>query len=116
VDAQGVRAPHAGKLHRLDFSECWVAASARSSRCFWASDFFYRLRNMETGLIAGLLSIVSYGCAMLAFRYGARHVWRPCARPRFYLEWRSRGVLKERLTRWRVLGIASIAVGTILLV
>jgi len=26
---------------------------------------------MEPGLIAGLLSIVSYGCAMLAFRYGA---------------------------------------------
>ena len=118
VDAQGVRAAPTAESYIVWIFLMLGAGVGAVIALFLGKRFMTSFANQwKPGLIAGLLSIVSYGSAMLAFRYGATPQLAALRETSILFGVAIAVVfLKERLTRWRVLGIASIAAGTILLV
>lgn len=118
VDAQGVRAAPTPASYIVWIFLMLGGGVGAVIALFLGKRFLLSIaKQWKPGLIAGLLSIVSYGCAMLAFRYGATPRLAALRETSILFGVAIAVViLKERLTRWRVLGIASIAVGTILLI
>ncbi len=118
VDAQGVRAAPTPASYIVWIFLMLGGGVGAVIALFLGKRFLLSFaKQWKPGLVAGLLSIVSYGCAMLAFRFGATPRLAALRETSILFGVAIAVVfLKERLTRWRVLGIASIAVGTILLV
>ena len=118
VDAQGVRAAPTPASYIVWIFLMLGGGVGAVIALFLGKRFLLSFaKQWKPGLVAGLLSIVSYGSAMLAFRFGATPRLAALRETSILFGVAIAVVfLKERLTRWRVLGIASIAVGTILLI
>jgi drug/metabolite transporter (DMT)-like permease len=118
VDAQGVRAAPTPASYIVWIFLMLGGGVGAVIALFLGKRFLQSFaKQWKPGLIAGLLSIVSYGSAMLAFRFGATPRLAALRETSILFGVAIAVVfLKERLTRWRVLGIASIALGTIFLV
>lgn len=118
IDAQGVRAaPSAASYIVWTFIMLGVGIGLLFA--IWRGKAFIRssATQWKLGLIAGALSIVTYGFALLAFRLGAT--------PRLAALRESSIVfatvlavvfLNERLTRGRFVGVVAIALGAVTLV
>jgi drug/metabolite transporter (DMT)-like permease len=118
VDAQGVRAAPSPASYIVWIFLMLGGGVGAVIALFLGKRFLESLaKQWKPGLIAGLLSIVSYGSAMLAFRLGATPRLAALRETSILFGVAIAVVfLKERLTRWRMLGVASIALGTILLI
>jgi drug/metabolite transporter (DMT)-like permease len=118
IDAQGVRAAPSAESY-IVWLFLTMGAGIGLLFAVWRGPAFFTAAatQWKHGLIAGALSIVTYGLALYAFRLGAT--------PRL-AALRETSILfamviavlflKERLTRGRFVGIATIAVGAMVLV
>jgi len=118
IDAQGVRAaPSAGSY--IVWAFMMYGAGIASLFALWRGRDFLKsaATQWRAGLVAGALSILSYGLALAALRIGATP--RLAALRETSILFATAiavAFLHERLTRSRVSGIVSIAIGAIVLV
>jgi uncharacterized membrane protein len=85
----------------------------------WRGRSFFALaaRQWKPGLAAGALSVVSYGLALLAFRLGATPRLAALRETSILFGTAIAVIfLRERLTRCRLAGIVSIALGAMTLI
>jgi drug/metabolite transporter (DMT)-like permease len=118
IDAQGVRAaPSAESYIVWVFLTMGIGISLLFA--FWRGPAFFTAAatQWKPGLIAGALSIVTYGLALYAFRLGATPRLAALRETSILFATVIAVVfLKEQLTRGRLAGIAAIAVGAMVLV
>jgi drug/metabolite transporter (DMT)-like permease len=118
IDAQGVRAaPTAASYIVWIFSMTGWGIGALFA--IWRGRTFLvsAAHQWRPGLIAGALSILSYGLALLALRFGATPRLAALRETSILFGTAIAVIfLKEQLTRTRSIGVAAIAFGAILLV
>jgi drug/metabolite transporter (DMT)-like permease len=117
IDAQGVRAAPTAASYIV-----WIfvllGGGIGAFFALWRGRSFFATaaRQWKPGLTAGALSIVSYGFALLAFRLGATPRLAALRETSILFGTAIAVIfLRERLTRWRLAGVISIALGAMTL-
>jgi drug/metabolite transporter (DMT)-like permease len=118
IDAQGVRAAPTAASY-IVWTFLMLGGGIGALFAIWRGKAFMisAANQWRPGLIAGALSILTYGLALLALRLGATPRLAALRETSILFATAIAVVfLKERLTRARSAGVAAIAVGAILLV
>jgi len=118
VDAQGVRAAP-GAASYIVWTFMMFGVGIASLFALWRGRQFFAAAatQWQAGLVAGALSLLTYGLALAAFRIGATPRLAGLRETSILFGTVIAVVfLKERLTRTRVAGVAAIAAGAALLV
>jgi drug/metabolite transporter (DMT)-like permease len=118
IDAQGVRAAPTA-LSYIVWTFIMFGGGIAVFLALWRGQAFLAsaARQWRPGLIAGALSIVTYGSALYAFRLGATPRLAALRETSILFATMIAVLyLKERLTRRRCIGVASIALGAMVLV
>jgi drug/metabolite transporter (DMT)-like permease len=118
IDAQGVRAaPTAGSY--IVWTFLLLGGALGTFFALWRGKAFLASAagQWRPGLLAGALSIVTYGCALLAFRLGATPRLAALRETSILFGTAIAVIwLKERLDRRRGTGVIAIAVGAMALI
>jgi drug/metabolite transporter (DMT)-like permease len=118
IDAQGVRAAPTAASY-IVWTFLMLGAGVATSFAIWRGKAFLEsaAHQWKPGLVAGALSIVTYGLALVAFRMGATPRLAALRETSVLF---ATGIavifLGERLTRARLIGVMAIAAGAIVLV
>ena len=118
VDAQGVRAAPTA-ISYVVWTFLMLGFGIASVFAFWRGKQFIlsAAQQWKPGLIAGSLSIVTYGLALLAFRRGTTPRLAALRETSILFATMIAVIfLKEVLTTSRMLGIAAIAIGAMILI
>lgn len=118
IDAQGVRAAPTA-LSYIVWTFLLLGGALGTFFAIWRGRAFFATAagQWKSGLAAGALSIVTYGFALLAFRIGATPRLAALRETSILFGTAIAVIfLKERLTRIRLVGVFSIAVGAMLLI
>jgi len=118
IDAQGVRAAPSAASYIV-----WVFLMLGSGIgaffAFWRGRGFFRAASEQwrPGLVAGALSILTYGLALIAFRLGATPRLAALRETSIVFATAIAVLfLHERLTRKRAAGVLAIAIGAVVLI
>jgi drug/metabolite transporter (DMT)-like permease len=118
IDAQGVRAAPTA-LSYIVWTFVLLGGALGTFFAFWRGKAFFvtAAGQWRPGLIAGALSIVTYGFALFAFRLGATPRLAALRETSILFGTAIAVIfLKERLTRLRLTGVLSIAAGAMILI
>jgi drug/metabolite transporter (DMT)-like permease len=118
IDAQGVRAAPTAPSY-IVWTFLFIGGALGAFFAIWRGRDFFRAAagQWRPGLIAGALSIVTYGLALFAFRLGATPRLAALRETSILFGTAIAVIfLKERLTALRTAGIVAIAAGAMLLV
>lgn len=113
IDAQGVRAAPTAASY-IVWTFVMMGAGIAAIFAAWRGRAFFAAAadQWKPGLAAGVLSIVSYGCALLAFRLGATPRLAALRETSILFGTAIAVIfLHERLTRFRYAGVLAIAMG-----
>jgi drug/metabolite transporter (DMT)-like permease len=118
IDAQGVRAAPTA-LSYIVWTFLLLGATLASSFALWRGKAFFAaaVSQWRPGVVAGALSILTYGLALLAFRLGATPRLAALRETSILFGTAIAVIfLKERLTKIRAAGVAAIAFGAMTLI
>jgi drug/metabolite transporter (DMT)-like permease len=118
IDAQGVRAAPTAFSY-IVWTFLLLGGGLGSFFALWRGKKFFvaAAGQWKPGLIAGALSIVTYGLALFAFRLGATPRLAALRETSILFGTAIAVIfLKERLTRLRLVGVLSIAAGAMILI
>ncbi|MDP9007114.1 MAG: DMT family transporter [Pseudomonadota bacterium] len=118
IDAQGVRAAPTA-LSYIVWTFLMLGGALGTFFAMWRGRAFFMsvAGQWKPGLMAGALSIISYGFALLAFRLGATPRLAALRETSILFGTAIAVIfLKERLTRMRLGGVLAIAAGAIVLI
>jgi drug/metabolite transporter (DMT)-like permease len=118
IDAQGVRAAPTAASY-IVWTFLLLGGTLGAFFAFWRGKAFFRAvaGQWKPGLIAGSLSIITYGFALLAFRLGATPRLAALRETSILFGTAIAVIwLKERLDRRRGAGVFAIAVGAMALI
>jgi drug/metabolite transporter (DMT)-like permease len=118
IDAQGVRAAPTAPSY-IVWTFLFIGGALGVFFALWRGKDFFRTAadQWRPGLIAGALSIVTYGFALFAFRLGATPRLAALRETSILFGTAIAVIfLKERLTRLRSAGIVAIAAGAMMLI
>jgi drug/metabolite transporter (DMT)-like permease len=118
IDAQGVRAAPTA-LSYIVWTFLLLGGALGTFFAIWRGRVFFTTAagQWKPGLIAGVLSIITYGFALLAFRLGATPRLAALRETSILFGTAIAVIfLKERLTTLRLSGVLAIALGAVLLI